>query len=277
MPVSNGDRDLLGRHVAGLHRPEQHEQLLAEKALHAGLVRAPAAARLPLRLETSIELSARLGRDDIPDVARDLASKHGLGSPLRLAIGREAAEHLKHLRLRLAALRQAHEVAMLLVDVGAVEVGGRGLHGLQSCFQSTRSKSSPLASQKLVRSRPDGNAIWYNVSLTAGCGASSSLASSFTLLSSSAAGTPTSRPSRKDRKSPSDRCPFNSTAPPRTLASGILARRSRAEKAAAVSFGSKRETSRTGASGFSGTLRVVPPPPPAGPSSRPPPNGAVSS
>ena len=101
--------------------------------------------------------SARASGETTSQMSRaNLASKHGLGSPLRLAIGREAAEHLEHLRLRLAALRQAHEVAMLLVDVGAVEVGGRGLHGLQSCFQSTRSKSSPLASQKLVRSRPDG-------------------------------------------------------------------------------------------------------------------------
>src|SRR5260370_35650391 len=88
-----------------------------------------------------------------------------------LLIGR-TAEHLEHKRLGLTTFGQADEEGVLTIDVVAIEIRHRCLHGQcschasQSCVQVTRAKSSPTASQNALSSPPDENAMPSSRSLS---------------------------------------------------------------------------------------------------------------
>jgi hypothetical protein len=58
---------------------------------------------------------------------------------------------------------------MLLINVGAIEIGGGGFHGF--CSHVTRSKSTSISSQNAVSSRPEENSIPSTRNLTVGAAA----------------------------------------------------------------------------------------------------------
>src|SRR5207248_3315667 len=99
MPIADGDSNLLRLYLWRFDRPEQYEKFFAEQPLHRGLVRPPPPGGLAFDLEAAVEFGPRLGRDDVPYVARCFASEYRFRSPLRLAVAWRTAEHLEYLHL----------------------------------------------------------------------------------------------------------------------------------------------------------------------------------